>query len=422
MAARERPGPTVTLDQARTQLLAALRPLAPRAVPLDEALGCVLASPVVAAEDVPPFANAAMDGYALRAEDAAVAPARLRLAGAVTAGTVADVALQAGEAIAITTGAPLPKGADAVCMVECTRAEGDGVVIEEAVAPGENIRWPGEDVARGSLLFEKRTVVGPAHVGVLASVGVTEVSVFPRPRVGVLSTGSELVEGGGPLRPGQIHDSNRHSLLALARSAGCEVVDLGLVADDEGSIAQAVERGAGRCDAILTSGGVSVGVADHMKTVLGRLAGGSVHWMEVLIRPAKPFGFAILTGSGLPVLCMPGNPVSAMVSFELLARPALRLMGGHAVLERPALLARTEEPLLRRSDGKLHLVRVVARADAEGRLHVRPSGGEGSHLLHMMALANALALVPDGEGVGADEEVRVLLLDAEELMAGEVTP
>ena len=238
----------------------------------------------------------------------------------------------------------------------------------------------------------------------------------------MLSTGSELVEGGGPLRPGQIHDSNRHSLLALARSAGCEVVDLGLVADDEGSIAQAVERGAGRCDAILTSGGVSVGVADHMKTVLGRLAGGSVHWMEVLIRPAKPFGFAILTGSGLPVLCMPGNPVSAMVSFELLARPALRLMGGHAVLERPALLARTEEPLLRRSDGKLHLVRVVARADAEGRLHVRPSGGEGSHLLHMMALANALALVPDGEGVGADEEVRVLLLDAEELMAGEVTP
>jgi len=415
VALRERPGPTVTLDQARSLLLAALAPLAPRPVPLDEALGCVLASPVVAAEDVPPFANAAMDGYALRAEDAAVAPARLRLVGAVTAGAVADVALQVGEVIAITTGAPLPKGADAVCMVENTHAEDDRVVIEQSVAPGENIRWPGEDVECGSLLFDEHTVIGPAHVGVLASVGVTEVSVFPRPRVGVLSTGSELVEGARPLQPGQIHDSNRHSLLALARSAGCEAVDLGLVADDEASIARAIEQGAGRCDAILTSGGVSVGVADHMKSVLGRLAGGRVHWMEVLIRPAKPFGFATLEGSDLPVLCMPGNPVSAMVSFELLARPALRLMGGHVVLERPALLARTEEPLPRRSDGKLHLVRVVAHADAGGRLQVRPSGGEGSHLLHMMALANALALLPDGEGVGAGEDVRVLLLDAGEL-------
>ena len=202
---------------------------------------------------------------------------------------------------------------------------------------------------------------------------------------------------------------------ARTRSAGCESVDLGLVADDEASITRALEQGAARCDAIVTSGGVSVGVADHMKTVLGRLGAGSLRWMEILIRPAKPFGFATLTDSEVPVLCLPGNPVAAMVSFELLARSAFRLMGGHAVLEHPALLALTDGPISRRRDGTLHLVRVIARVDTEGRLHVRPIGGEGSHLLRAMALANALALVPDGEEVAAEKPVRVILLDAEEL-------
>ena len=416
----QRPGPTVTLEDARAQLLSSLRPLPPHAVALDEALGRVLGEPVVAPEDVPRFANAAMDGYALRAEDTDRVPARLRLVGAITAGTVADVVLQKGQAIAITTGAPVPEGADAVCMMEHTRLEGGNVTIGEPVAPGENVRWPGEDIPRGSAVFEAGTVLTPAHLGVLASLGFTQVTTFPRPRVGVLSTGSELLDGTGLLQPGKIRDSNRHSLLALTRSAGCESIDLGLVADDEATITRALEQGAARCDAIVTSGGVSVGVADHMKTLLGRLGGGSLRWMEILIRPAKPFGFATLTGSGVPVLCLPGNPVAAMVSFELLARSAFRLMGGHALLERPALLALTDEPMSRRRDGTLHLVRVVARVDNDGRLHVRPIGGEGSHLLRAMALANALALVPDGEGVAAEQPVRVILLDAEELEAEKV--
>jgi molybdopterin biosynthesis enzyme len=319
-----------------------------------------------------------MDGYALRAEDTDRVPARLRLVGTITAGTVANVVLQKGQVIAITTGAPVPEGADAVCMMEHTRLEGGNVTIGEPVAPGENVRWPGEDIPRGSAVFEAGTVLSPAHLGVLASLGFTQVTTFPRPRVGVLSTGNELVDGTRPLQPGKIRDSNRHSLLALTRSAGCES-------------------------------------ADHMKTVLGRLGAGSLRWMEILIRPAKPFGFATLTDSEVPVLCLPGNPVAAMVSFELLARSAFRLMGGHALLERPALLALTDGPMSRRRDGTLHLVRVIARVDAEGRLHVRPIGGEGSHLLRAMALANALALVPDGDGVAAEKPVRVILLDAEEL-------
>jgi molybdenum cofactor synthesis domain-containing protein len=283
------------------------------------------------------------------------------------------------------------------------------------------VRYPGEDIARGSSVFEESTVIGPSHVGVLASMGVSEVVVYPPARVGVVSTGDELREGPGPLERGQIHDSNRHALLAASRSAGCQVVNLGVVGDDETAIARAIESGVGRCDAMLTSGGVSVGVADYMKTVLGRLSGGAVHWMEVSIKPAKPFGFAVLAPSGLPVLCMPGNPVSAMVSFELLARPALRFMMGHRVLDRPALPATAEEPLTRRPDGKLHFLRVVARVDGDGTLWVRPSGGQGSHQLRAMAEANALAVLPDGEGVDAGQPVRVLLVDPDAL-SGTVVP
>lgn len=420
MANRERPGPTVSLAEARRLLLAEVAPLKPRRVPLDEALGCTLAESVVAAEDVPPFANSAMDGFAVRAEDARTAPARLRLVGAVTAGGVADGPLQSGQAMAIATGAPLPTGSDAVCVMERATVEGAEVVLEATVERGDNVRYPGEDMARGSSVFGPATIVGPSHIGVLASIGVSEVSVHPHARVGVVSTGDELREGPGPLGFGQIHDSNRHALLAAARSAGCEVVNLGVVGDDEAAIAGAIEGGIGRCDAILTSGGVSVGVADHMKTVLGRLSGGAVHWMEVAIRPAKPFGFAVLAPSGVPVLCMPGNPVSAMVSFELLARPALRFMMGHAVLDRPAVLGRAEEGLRRHDDGKLHFVRVAARVGADGSLWVRPSGGQGSHQLRAMAEANALAVVPDGVSIDAGQPVRVLLVDPDAVGGTEV--
>ena len=224
--------------------------------------------------------------------------------------------------------------------------------------------------------------------------------------MGVLSTGDELVAGDVELRPGQIRDSNRPMLLALLARAGCVPVDLGTAPDDEAAITAALERGVAECDAILTSGGVSVGDFDFVKVVLDRM--GDMHWWQIAVRPAKPLAFG--TVGGTPVFGLPGNPVSSMVSFELFARPALRQMMGHAQVFRPEVPAVADEALRRRPDGKLHLVRVVATPDEEGRLHVRPSGGQGSHLLRAMALANALALLPDGDGVHANGTVKVMLL------------
>ena len=244
--------------------------------------------------------------------------------------------------------------------------------------------------------------------GVLASLGYVNVPVFPRPRVGVLSTGDELVDGPVALRPGQIRDANRHTLLALVRQAGCEPVDLGLARDDEAEITAAIEEGVAECDALVTSGGVSVGDFDYVKAVLDRL--GRMQWMQVAIKPAKPLAFG--TVGDVPVFGLPGNPVSSMVSFELFARPGLRQLMGvapAAVLPRP-VPGVAAEPLRRRPDGKTHFVRVVASVGADGRHHVRSSGGQGSNLLRSMALANALAVVPDGDGVDEGAGVDVLLL------------
>jgi molybdenum cofactor synthesis domain-containing protein len=291
-------------------------------------------------------------------------------------------------------------------MVERTRTDGDVVVVEEEAAVGDHVRRAGDDLRPGQVVVDAGTVLGPAHLGVLASLGYERVPVFPRPRVGVLSTGDELVVGHVDLRPGQIRDSNRPTLLALARQSGFTAVDLGLVADDEVAIAAAVERGLTTCDALVTSGGVSVGDFDYVKAVLDRL--GTMRSWQVAIKPAKPLAFGVVAGK--PVFGLPGNPVSSMVSFELFARPALRRMGGHRELFRPQIEAVAEEALERRPDGKLHLARVTARRDERGRLLVRPVGGQGSHQLAAAAQADALALLPDGDGVAAGAPVRVMFV------------
>lgn len=388
-------------------ILGACPALTPRWLPLAEALGCVTAGVVVAGGDVPSFANSAMDGFAVRAADTAGAPVTLRVVGTAAAGAPPGAEVGRGEAVRIMTGGVLPAGADAVVMVERTSAAGAGTVtIEVAASAGDHIRRPGEDVRAGQVLFEPGTQLGPGHLGVLASVGAETVEVVPPARVGVLSTGDELVAGAGELQPGQIRDSNRPMLLALVARAGCIPVDLGTVPDDEAAITAALERGVASCDAIVSSGGVSVGDFDYVKSVLDRI--GDMHWWQVAVRPAKPLAFG--TVGGTPVFGLPGNPVSSLVSFELFARPALRQMTGHRELFRPEVLAVADEPLRRRPDGKLHLMRVVATPDDEGHLHVRSSGGQGSHLLRAMALANALALLPDGDGVDAGGVVKVVLL------------
>lgn len=391
---------------------------------MSDASGLVLAEAIRATEAVPAFANSSMDGYAVRAVDTERPPTRLRVVGTVVAGENAKTFVSAGESVRIMTGAPLPPGADAVCMVERTRVESGGsiVVIEESVAPGTFVREAGGDIRPGDEVFSPGTHLGAAHVGVLASIGVEQLLAYPCPTVGVLSTGDELITSAGALAPGKIRDANRPALLAQLQTDGFGTVDLGVAGDDEAALTALLEEAGSRCDAIVSSGGVSVGDRDLMKTVLKDLSGPIMRSMQVAIKPAKPFAFGVLEETGTPVFGLAGNPVSALVSYELFVRPALRSMAGCAVLDRPRLAAVAEVDLLRPRDGKLHLVRVKARTGVDGVLGVRTAGLQDSHMLRVMAQSNALALLPDGDGVRAGEHVEVLLLDADGVPASQREP
>jgi molybdenum cofactor synthesis domain-containing protein len=395
----------IPLEEARAHVLERVTVLPDETLDLARALGAVTAAAVVSAEAVPPFPNSAMDGYAVRAADTVGAPVELKQIGMIAAGTAGDLTVGPGQAARIMTGAPMPAGADAVVLVERTRTDGDVVTIEIEVPAGTSVRGVGEDVDVGDTIVAPGTVLTAGHLGVLASVGVDEVRVHRRPRVGVLSTGDELVVSG-PLGRGQIRDSNRPTLLALVHDAGFEAVDLGIASDDESSVTSAIERAVGECDAVLTSGGVSMGDLDYVKVVLDRI--GEMRWMQIAIRPAKPFAFG--TVRGVPVFGLPGNPVSSMVSFELFARPALRKMAGHAVLDRITVPAVSVDGIRRKTDGKTFFARVVAAQAADGGWEVRSAGGQGSHQLAAMAAANALAIVPDGDGVPPGGLVPTMLL------------
>jgi molybdenum cofactor synthesis domain-containing protein len=402
----------IPLEEARRHVLEACPPLPATTVPLGEALGHVTADDLAAAEDVPPFDNSAVDGYAVRVADVADAPVELPVTGTIAAGAPPSIPVEAGRAVRIMTGAPLPPGAEAVVMVEDTEELDGGhrVRIGRSVRMGDAVRRAGDDVHRGDLLFPARTEIRPAVLGVLASVGIVSVPVVGRARVGGLSTGDELIEDGAPLAPGQIRESNRTMLLGALAQAGCVPIDLGLVRDDEDALETALKDAAARCDAIVTSGGVSMGDFDIVKAVLDRVA--RMRWMQIAIRPAKPFAFGLLEGPErpVPVFGLPGNPVSSLVSFELLARPALRQMMGHSVLDRQRVRAVADEGLRRRPDGKVHWDRVAGRFEQDGRLHVRSTGAQGSHQLASTAAANGLAAVPDGDGIEPGGEVDVLLL------------
>ncbi len=414
------PGGSVTLrrviplDEARQHVLAACPRLPVVTVPLGEALGHVTAEDLGAAEDVPPFENSAVDGFAVRVADTERTPVVLEVAGTIAAGAPPSIPVEPGRAVRIMTGAPLPPGAEAVVMVEDTTAldGGDRVRIERSVAFGDAVRHTGDDVHRGDLLFPAGTEIRPAVLGVLASVGHLTVPVVSRARVGALSTGDELIEDGSALAPGQIRESNRTMLLAALDQAGCTPIDLGLVRDDEAALAAALADAASRCDAIVTSGGVSMGDYDIVKAVLDRVA--EMRWMQIAIRPAKPFAFGLLPGPQrpVPVFGLPGNPVSSLVSFELLARPALRKMMGHSAIDRTRLRAVADDGLPRRPDGKVHWNRVAGGFESDGRFHVRSTGAQGSHQLASTAAANALAEVPDGTGIEPGADVDVLLLTA----------
>jgi molybdopterin molybdotransferase len=407
----------ITVTEARDFVLSSCHQLSPVEVGPADALGLVLAEPVRSDVQVPPFTNSSMDGYAVRAGDVKDNPARLRVVGQVMAGDdPGALEVGEGETVLIMTGAMIPRGADAVCMVEHTRSDGGWAFIDEPVATGTNVRPAGGDIAPGTQVFASGVRLGPAHMGVLASIGVEQVTVYPRPRVGVVSTGDELMTGPAPLTPGKIRDSNRASLLARLRADGFVGVDLGLARDEPGALARTLQEAVQVCDAVLTSGGVSVGDRDFVKLVLKELGGQQARWLQVAVRPGKPFAFSTLPPHGAPVFGLPGNPVSALVSYEMFARPTLRLMAGHRHLDRPRLLAVAEVALPRQPDGRLHLARVRALTRADGALVVRPSGGQASNQLRALADANALAFLPDGYGRAAGESVEIMVLDPDELV------
>lgn len=418
-------GSLIPIAEARALVLSACNDSEPVRIDVSIATGYVLADTVSSSENVPPFANSAVDGYAVRANDTAGAgptnSISLRVVGEIAAGAAALVEVEPGTAIRIMTGAPMPQGADSVVMVEDTAFAGDRQIFDgtqlvqifKEVRSGDAVRAAGDDVRVGDKVFDVGTEIRPPVAGVLASINCRNPLVYPRVRVAVLSTGDELIDDGTELAPGQIRESNRTMLMGLVSQAGAEAIDYGIIRDDEGALENVLRQAASECHAIVTSGGVSMGDYDVVKAVLSRIA--EMHWMQLAIKPAKPFAFGLLYGNdgkSVPVFGLPGNPVSSLVSFELLARPALRKMAGHleTAWDRPTITAIADSTMKRSVDGKVHYQRVIARFENDGRVHIDSVRSQGSHQLAATALANAIAVVPNGDGVVVGGEVETILL------------
>lgn len=403
----------ISLVEAQQIVIGGCEPVVPVLVDCQAMSGRVVAQDVVATEFIPPFANTAVDGFAVRAQDVTTAGVELEVLGVIGAGHVANYEIGAGQAARIMTGAPMPRGADAVVMIEdATELGATRVRCDKPAKLGDAIREIGEDVRAGDVVFKTGEVINAAGIGVLAAINARKVLSYPKLRVAMLSTGDELVIDGSELKPGQIRESNLTMLSAMISATGCEVINLGIVADDEAILESKLREVSAHCDAIVTSGGVGQGDFDVVKIVLSRIA--DMKWMQMAIKPAKPFAFGKLTTSDsrvIPIFGLPGNPVSSMISFELLARPALRKMMGHTQnLTRPAVRAIVDAPMKRKQDGKIHFMRVFGAFGDDGRLHVRDTGPQGSHQLAATAQANGLAMVPDGKGLSVGAEVDVMLL------------
>jgi molybdenum cofactor synthesis domain-containing protein len=388
-------------DEARTIVFANLKRMPIEPISLTEAAWRVLGEDLVATEDHPPFAASTMDGYAVVAED----PSPWReIVGHQTAGHVAPIEVHIGTAAWITTGAPLPPGADAVVPVESTELAEDHVIISyEGLKPGDYVRPVGVDIGRGSVVLERGVTIGPAEIGLLAGLGVSPVRVARCPKVGILSTGDELVDPWVQPKPGQIRDSNRFSLAAAVAEAGGDVVWSGRGADDMDSLRESLERLIAECDVVLTSGGVSMGDLDLIKPLLLELA--DVKFRRIFMKPGKPLTFA--TAGDTILVGFPGNPVSAIVGFEVFLRPALRWMQGSSQIDRP----RVQVALKQRAQpsDRIEMQRGVVSV-SDGKLTARPTGSQASSRLSSFVGSNALLVIPAGtEPLEAGAQVEALM-------------
>jgi molybdopterin molybdotransferase len=436
----------LSVEAAQDAVLAAARPTGTERVATGAALGRVAAETAVARTSLPPWPNSAMDGYAIQAADTAAAAEtaapRLQVIGEVRAGFAPDVAVRPGTAVRIATGARIPDGADAVVPVEATTpfdAAGQPgprgrdaagpipatIAVHESVRPGGSVRATGSDLIEGTTLVEPGTAIGAATIALLAGAGVESIEVYRRPRVAVLATGDEVRAPGEPLGPAGIPDANGPGLRALATSAGADVIDLGIATDMLDDVLARLRRGlAGGADMLIVAGGVSVGPFDVVKTAIETI--GSIDLWRVAVQPGKPFAFgtAERPGGGPPVLVvgLPGNPVSGAVTFELFVRPAIRRLAGRRDVLRPVDRAVLGDAVTK-SEGRRAFVRVVAERDAggapardeRGRVRVRLAGGTaglGSHVISALAVADALAVIPESvPGVPAGTEVDLWWLD-----------
>ena len=400
----------MSADDALARILAGVPRLPAVESPLLDALGLVLAEDVAADRDVPPFRNSAMDGYAVRGDDVGSAPVELRVVGELAAGEFPDREVGTGEAMRIMTGAPLPEGADTVVRVEDTDNATDIVTITAVTPTGVAVRQAGEDLRKGEGILAAGTVLRAAEIGLLASVGRARILVRKRPRIAVFSTGDEIADLEAPLGRGQIRDSNRYSLASAIRATGAEPWVRGIVPDSPDALRAALREGVA-ADAIVTSGGVSVGDHDHMKPVLAEL--GTIDFWAIAIRPGRPLAFGELKEGDrrVPIFGLPGNTVSALLTFEMFVRPALLRMQGRVNVARPTTRARLLEPV-----DKPEFLRVFARGihDPEAGT-VRLTGPQGSGILRSMSLANCLIDLPVGPSrIEKGEIVDVILTEQPE--------
>ncbi len=410
-------GGLISVDDHLARILAGIEPLPDFPQPLMDALGLAVAEDVVAPIGLPSFDNSAMDGYAVRREDVVTAteesPVHLPVVGEIGAGQGRLFAMSPGTAVKIMTGAPVPAGADSVVPYEWTDRGVAQVRIEQAPSLGQHVRPAGEDVAVGDLVVSQGTVLGPRHLGLLASVGRATVRARPRPRVVVISTGSELREPGAELGHDSIYDGNSFLLAAAARAAGAIAYRVGIVPDEPRAFLDAVHDQLVRADLVVTSGGVSQGDYDVVKEALSPL--GTVWFGGVAMQPGKPQGFGHVGEDRTPIFTLPGNPVSSYISFQQFVLPALRKLMGRTPHARPTTPARLTHPI-RSPLGKRQLVRAEYAVDPAGRggPSVTPVGGHGSHLIGDLASSDALVVVPEEvTSVEAGEQVQVLRLDEE---------